>query len=48
MAAVEFELFTKLAGGRQVTLNELQKELGIEHVQMAYLYQHLHLLDCYK
>jgi hypothetical protein len=30
MAAVELELFTKLAGGRQVTLNELQKELRIE------------------
>jgi hypothetical protein len=30
LAAVELELFTKLSGGKQMTLNELQKVLGIE------------------
>ena len=30
MAAVELELFTKLSGGKQMTLNELQKALGME------------------
>ncbi|MDQ3968044.1 MAG: hypothetical protein M3275_06575 [Thermoproteota archaeon] len=30
MAAVELGLFTKLLGGRQVTLNGLQKGLGME------------------
>jgi 3-hydroxy-5-methyl-1-naphthoate 3-O-methyltransferase len=30
MAAVELELFTKLSGGKQMTLNKLQKILGME------------------
>jgi 3-hydroxy-5-methyl-1-naphthoate 3-O-methyltransferase len=30
MAAVQLELFTKLSGGKQVTLDELQKILGME------------------
>ncbi len=30
MAAVELELFTKLSGGKQMTLNELQKVLDME------------------
>ncbi len=30
MAAVELELFTKLSGGKQMKLNELQKALGME------------------
>jgi hypothetical protein len=30
MAAVQLELFTKLSGGKQVTLDELQKVLGME------------------
>ncbi|WP_148699715.1 methyltransferase family protein [Candidatus Nitrososphaera evergladensis] len=35
MAAVEFDLFTKLAGGRQITLQELQKTLGMERRPLA-------------
>ena len=30
MAAVELELFTKLSGGKQMKLNELQKALGMK------------------
>jgi 3-hydroxy-5-methyl-1-naphthoate 3-O-methyltransferase len=30
MAAVELELFTKLSGGKKMTLNELQKVLSME------------------
>lgn len=30
MASVELELFTRLSGGKQMTLNELQKVLGME------------------
>ena len=48
MAAVELELFTKLSGGKQMKLNELQKALGMEARPTAYLHQHLHLLGYYR
>jgi hypothetical protein len=41
LAAVELELFTKLSGGEQMALNELQKVLGIEAQLTGVFYQHM-------
>jgi hypothetical protein len=41
LAAVELELFTKLSGGEQMALNELQKVLGIEAQLTGVFYRHM-------
>jgi hypothetical protein len=48
MAAVELELFTKLSGGKQMKLNELQQALEMEARPTDVFASALASLDCCK
>jgi hypothetical protein len=48
MAAIQLGLFTKLSSAKEVTLDELRKELDMKARPAGVFTQHLHRLDCYK